>query len=58
MIAIDFSNQQALDAGSRAIRRINSTVDLDKAVNTTMIFIIEEAKETVIEFSQGTVKAL
>ena len=58
MIAIDFSNQQALDAGYRAIRRINSTVDLDKAVNTTMIFIIEEAKETVIEFSQGTVKVL
>ena len=58
MIATDFSNQQALDAGSRAIQQINSTADLDKAVNTTMIFIIEEAKETVIEFSQGTVKAL
>ena len=53
MIAIDFSNQQTLDAGSRPIQQINSTADLDKAVNTTMIFIIEEAKETVIEFSQG-----
>ena len=32
--------------------------NLDRAGNTKMFFIIEEAKETVLEFSQGTVKVL
>ena len=56
MIAIDLSKQQALDADPRAIQQINFTANLDRAGNTTMFFIIEEAKETVLDFSQGTVK--
>ena len=56
MIAIDLSKQQALDADPRAIQQINFTANLDRAGNTTMFVIIEEAKETVLEFSQGTVK--
>ena len=58
MIAIDLSRQQALDDDLRAIQQINFTANLDRAGNTTMFFIIEEAKETVLNFSQGTVKAL
>ena len=58
MIAIDLSKQQTLDADPRAIQKINFTANLDRAGNTTMFFIIEEAKETVFEFSQGTVKVL
>ena len=58
MIAIDLSKQQVLDADPRAIQQINFTANLDRAGNTTMFFIIEEAKETVFEFSQGTVKVL
>ena len=58
MIAIDFSRQQALDDDLRAIQQINFTANLDRAGNTTMFFIIEEAKETVLNFSQGTVEAL
>ena len=58
MIAIDLSKQQVLDADPRAIQQINFTPNLDRAGNTTMFFIIEEAKETVFEFSQGTVKVL
>ena len=58
MIAIDLSKQQVLDADPTAIQQINFTANLDKAGNTTMFFIIEEAKETVFEFSQGTVKVL
>ena len=58
MIAIDLSKQQSLDADPRAIQQINFTVNLDRAGNTTMFFILEEAKETVFEFSQGTVKIL
>ena len=58
MIAIDLSKQQLLDAGPRAIQQINFTADLDRTGNTTMFFIIEEANETALEFSQGTVKVL
>ena len=58
MIAVDLSKQQALDADPRAIQQINFTANLDKAGNTTMFFIIEKAKETVLGFSQGTVKVL
>ena len=31
---------------------------LDRAENRTLFFLIEEAKETIFEFSQGTVKVL
>ena len=58
MIAIDLSKQQALDANPRAIQQINFTANLDKAGNTTMFFIIEETTETVLDFSQGTLKVL
>ena len=58
MIAVDLSKQQALDADPRAIQKINSTANLDRAGNTTMVFITEEAKETVLDFAEGTVKVL
>ena len=58
MIAIDLSKQQALDADPRAIQQIGFSANLDRAWNTTMFFIIEGAKETVLDFSQGTVKVL
>ena len=55
-IAIDLSKQQALDADPRATPQIIFTENLDCAGNTTMFFIIEEAKETVLDLSQGTVR--
>ena len=58
MIAIDLSKQQALDADPRAIQQINFTANLDRDGNTTMFFIIEEAKETALDFSQGTIRVL
>ena len=58
MIAIDLSKQQALDVDPKAIQQINFTADLDRAGNTRFYFILEEAKEAVFEFSQGTVKVL
>ena len=57
MIAIDLSKQQALDSDHRTIQQINFTANLDRA-NTRIYFILEEAKEIVFEFSQGTVKVL
>ena len=58
MVAIDLSKQQSIDADLRVIQQINFTANLDRAEKTTMFFIIEEAKETVLDFSQGTVKVL
>ena len=69
MIAIDLSKQQVLDADPRqinstvqiksnAIQQINFTANLDREGDTTMFFIIKEAKETVFEFSKGIVKVL
>ena len=58
MIAIDLSKQQALDADPRAIQQINFTANLHRAENATIFFVIEQAKETIFEFSQGTVKVL
>ena len=46
MIAVDLSKQQALDA------------NLDRVRNTRVYFILEEAKETILDLSQGTVKVL
>ena len=50
MIAIDLSRQNELDADFRAIQQINFTANLDRTANTTIFFIIEEAKETIFEF--------
>ena len=58
MIAIDLSRQNELDSDPRAIQQVNSTANLDRAGNTTIFFITEEAKETVSEFLQGIVKVL
>ena len=58
MIAIDLSKQPALDFEPRVIQQINFSSNLDRAGNKTMFFIIEEAKETVSKFSQGTKKVL
>ena len=50
MIAVDLSKQQVLDA--------DFTANLDRAGNTRFYFILEEAKETILDFSHGTVKVL
>ena len=58
MIAVDISKQKALDADLRANQQLNFTANLDRAGNTRIYFILEEAKETILEFSQGRVKVL
>ena len=58
MIAIDLSKQRVLDADPKAIQQINFTANLDRAGNTRMFFILEEAKEIVLDFSQRTVGVL
>ena len=46
------------DVDPKAVQQINFTANLDRAGNTRFYFILEEAKETVFEFSQRTVKVL
>ena len=58
LIAIDLSKQQALDGDPRAIQQIDFKSDLDRTGNTTIFFVIEQSKEIIFEFSQGTVKVL
>ena len=58
IIAVDLSKQQALDADPRGTQQINFTANLDRAGNTRVYFILEKAKETILDFSQGTVKVL
>ena len=48
------TKQQALDADPKAIQQINVTENLKQ--QATIYFIIEEAKETISDFSQGTVR--
>ena len=57
MIAIDLSKKQELSADAKAIfilfiyfKQINFTGNLTRDGNTTIFLIIEEAKETVLDF--------
>ena len=58
MIAINLSKQQALNADLKAIQQISFTGNLEREENSniTMFLLIEEAEETVLDFSRGTVK--
>ena len=58
MIVVDLSKQRALDADPRAIQQINFTANLDRAGNTRIYLILEEAKEPILNFAQGIVKVL
>ena len=62
LISTDLSKQQKLDAPTlddpKAMQQINITGNLDTAEDLTMFFIIEEAKEIVLDFSKGAVKFL
>ena len=49
MIAIGLCKQQALDADPKGIQQINFTGNREK--QATIFFIIEQPKETVLDFS-------
>ena len=54
MIAIDLSKQQELDSDPKAIQQTNFTGNLKN--QSKIFFTTEEAKEIVLNFSQGIVK--
>ena len=61
MIEKDLS-KQALDADPKAMPQISFTANMNTCINvnenTTMFFIIEDAKESILDISKGTVKVL
>ena len=59
LIAVDLSKLKALDA-SRAIQQIIFSGKIKATANTTVIiyYILEQPKETILEFSKGTTKVL
>ena len=54
LIAVDLSKQKALDADSRAIQQIIFTGKTDNQIR--VYYILEQSKETILEFSKGTAK--
>ena len=51
MIVVDSGKKQAVDADPKAIQQIDFTANLDRAGNARINFILEEAKETVLDYS-------
>ena len=58
MTVTDLSKQQALDVDQKAIQQIIFTGNLGRNNNRLMFFITEEAKETILDFSQRILKVL
>ena len=58
IIAIDLIKQQALDADPKVVQQMTFTGNLDPVTGATMFFVMEEAKETILDIWQRTVKAL
>ena len=56
LIAADLSKQKTLDAESRAIQQIIFTGKA--SVDVMIYYILNQSKETILEFAKGTTKAL
>ena len=58
LIAIDLSKKKALQVDPKSIQKINFTGILEEDEGAALFFIIEEAKETTLDFSKGLMKVL
>ena len=56
LITADLSKQKALDADPKAIQQIIFTGKTDNQIR--VYYILEQSKETILEFSKGTTKVL
>ena len=58
LIAVDLSKQNALDADPRAIQQLvfQGVVEGDNVTKTRLYTILEQSKETILEFAKGTAK--
>ena len=60
MVLTNLSKQQGFDPDPKAIQQINFTGNIaqDPNANITIFLIIEEVKETILDFSKGTLRVL
>ena len=60
LIAVDLSKQKDLDVDPRAIQQIvfQGVVGEDNDAKIRLYTILEQSKETMLEFSKGTTKVL
>ena len=54
LIAVDLSKQKELDADPRAIQQIEFIGNLPNAEN--LFFVLEQSRETTLDFFKGTAK--
>ena len=54
LVAVDLSKQKELDVDPRAIQQIEFKYMLE--TNSTIYWVLEKSKETILEFYKGTVK--
>ena len=54
LVAVDLSKQKELDADPRAIQQIEFKYILE--INSTIYWVLEKSKETILEFYKETVK--
>ena len=54
LVAVDLSKEKALDADPRATQKIEFKYML--GTNSTIYWVLEKSKETILEFYKGTVK--
>ena len=54
LVAADLSKQKELDADARAIQQTEFKYTLE--TNSTIYWVLEKSKETILEFYKGTVK--
>ena len=54
LVAVDLSKQKELDADARAIQQTEFKYTLE--TNSTIYWVLEKSKETILEFYKGTVK--
>ena len=54
LVVVDLSKQKELDADPRAIQQMEFKYMLE--ANSTINWVLEKSKETILEFYQGTVK--
>ena len=54
LVAVDLSKQKELDADLRAVQQIEFKYMLE--TNSTIYWVLEKSKETILEFHKGTIK--
>ena len=56
LIAVDLTKQKALDANPKAIQQIIFTGKTDNTIR--VYYVLEQSKETILEFAKGATKVL